>query len=114
VPNVATPVADGFSDAPKNAVRSAGVSTIWLQYWMPSCASAVCCCGAEVAELLGRRQRLLDERVGRATRAFVGRDTGDLRQRFVQLIEVRRPDIGFRGPVSAVVGNRRCRGGGRS
>jgi hypothetical protein len=26
-------------------LRNAGVSTIWLQYWIASCASPVCCAG---------------------------------------------------------------------
>ena len=63
--------AAGSIQPPKNAARSAVSSTIAPQYWIASCASAGLLRRTEGAELLDRRQRLLDRVVGAATRVLV-------------------------------------------
>ena len=104
------PVADGFSEPPKNAVRSAGVVD-----------HARCSTGSRAARArsaaTGRRRRTSRSTGSACLTSVVGagdarvglRNTGDLRQRRVELVEGAQADVGFRPAASAGGGRRRHR-----
>ena len=109
VPNTAVPVPDP-SSPPKNAVRKRVVVHHHVAVLHRELRERGLLRRTEGAELLDRRQRLLDQRVGGAHARVGLRHTGDLRQRGVDLIEGAQADVGLGGRSAG--GRRRTGTGG--